>query len=420
MPTSSPVIDATPAAAAAAAAPARRKSADFSDVSYDDALARAEALIPLLRSEADASERLNSMTSTVVNALHEAGLFRIHQPKYWGGMELPYYAQFDICEILGRGDASASWTFANLASHHRQLAHWPMQAQQEVLADDRDALVASGIAYIQGQGRRAEGGLRLSGKWGFSSGVTVSSWNMLACVVKDGDRPVDWCMCLVPAADYRVVEDWQTLGMCGTGSCTVVCDDVFVPAHRVLSMKAEPGMAAFPGLQQHRDPLFRIPNSALGGNGIAGAMLGNARAALDCSIESVKERSTSYTAAKMRDFPTVQLRISMAAAKIDAARMMLRADCLEGTATIARGGIIDSEARLRYRRNTAMCIRLATEAVGSLQEMAGANGIYDKYPIQRMFRDAVAANGHVLFNVDMQLTPWGLVALGGEVKSPTV
>ena len=393
---------------------------DFSHVSYEEALARAERLIPLLRAEAAESERLQRMTPKVVQALHEEGLLRIHQPKYWGGMELPYVAQFDISEIIGRGDASAAWTYANLSSHHRQLAHWPMQAQQDVLEDDPDALVASGIAYIQGSAERVAGGLRLTGRWGFSSGVTVSSWNMLACVVKEEGKPVDWYMCLLPEGDYQVLNDWQTLGMRGTGSCTVVCEDVFVPIHRALSMKAKPGMAAFPGLQQHRSALYRIPNSALGGNGIGGAMLGNARSALEYSIDLVKERSTSYTAAKMRDIPSIQTRISLAAAKIDAAHLVMRNDCLEGSRIIEQGDSIDTETRLRYRRNTAMCIRMVSEAVTSLQDMAGANGIYDRYPIQRMFRDAVAANGHVLFNLDMQSTPWGLVALGGEVNSPTV
>lgn len=185
-------------------------------------------------------------------------------------------------------------------------------------------------------------------------------------------------------------------------------------------MKADPGMSAFPGLKVHTAPLFRVPNSSLGGNGIAGALLGSARTALEMSIDSVKERSTSYSAAKMRDFPTVQLKVSMAAAKIDGARLILRNDCAEGATIIERGGKIDTETRLRYRRNTAMCMRMVTEAVSSLQEMAGANGIYDKYVLERLFRDTIAANGHVLFNVDMQLTPWGLSALGGEVRSPTV
>jgi 3-hydroxy-9,10-secoandrosta-1,3,5(10)-triene-9,17-dione monooxygenase len=75
---------------------------------------------------------------------------------------------------------------------------------------------------------------------------------------------------------------------------------------------------------------------------------------------------------------------------------------------------------LRFRRNSAMAVRMTSEAIDILHEMAGANGIYDKYPIQRMFRDAHAAVGHIVFSIDAQMTPWGLVALGGEVKSPTM
>lgn len=289
-----------------------------------------------------------------------------------------------------------------------------------MLGDDPDALIASGIAYVQGRGQRVDGGLLLSGQWGFSSGVTVSGWNMLACVVKEGEATVDWCMCLVPASDYEILPDWQTLGMRGTGSCSVRCQEVFVPAHRVLSMKAQPGETDFPGWHVHRGALFRVSNAALSGNGIAAAMIGNAQAVLDATIESVKARSTSYSAARMRDFATVQLRIGTAGARIDAARTWLRQDCVQAWEWIRAGRPLDTEMRLRYRRNTAMGMKLANEGVAVLQEMAGANGIYDRYPIQRMFRDAQAAAGHVVFSTDAQLTPWGLLALGGEVKIPTV
>ena len=84
------------------------------------------------------------------------------------------------------------------------------------------------------------------------------------------------------------------------------------------------------------------------------------------------------------------------------------------------GGTPDIETRLRYKRNCAMAARLCVESVDSLHEMAGANGIYDKYPLQRMFRDMRAAAGHFSFSTDAQLPPWGLVALGGEFKSPTL
>lgn len=89
-------------------------------------MARARALVPLLREQAGESERIGRITPTVLQALHDSGLLRCHQPRHWGGMELDFPAHFDLPEILGQGDASAAWTFANLASHHRQLAQWPM------------------------------------------------------------------------------------------------------------------------------------------------------------------------------------------------------------------------------------------------------------------------------------------------------
>jgi 3-hydroxy-9,10-secoandrosta-1,3,5(10)-triene-9,17-dione monooxygenase len=148
--------------------------------------------------------------------------------------------------------------------------------------------------------------------------------------------------------------------------------------------------------------------------------VGNARAALEISIDLVKSRSTSYQGAKMRDFQTVQLRIGAAGAKIDAAALLLRNDIVQALGVYEAGGTLDVETRLRYKRNAALAAKLCGEVVDSLHEMAGANGIYDHYPLQRIFRDQHAAAGHFSFSTDAQLPPWGLVALGGEFKSPTL
>ena len=381
---------------------------------------RAAELVPLLRAEAPKCEELRRLTPAVMDALHGSGLFRYLQPKAWGGMELPFAAYFDIPEMLSRGDISVAWTVANLGSHHRNLVWWPREAQEDVWGENADAGIASGIAYPQGRGVPADGGIVLSGEWGFSSGTDHSDWSMLACVVRDGERIVDYMYCLVHRSQYEVVDDWQTLGMRATSSKTVRCKDVFVPGHRALSMYvARPGHA-WPGLAVHGNPLYRIPISALGGHGIGGCLVGNARAALESAIALVKSRSTSYTGARMRDFQTVQLRIGAAAAQIDAAALVLRNDCVDVQRTYDAGGTIDMETRLRYKRNCALAAKLCTEAVNSLFEMAGANGIYDRDPLQRMFRDARAAAGHFSFSTDAQLPPWGLVALGGEFKSPTL
>jgi 3-hydroxy-9,10-secoandrosta-1,3,5(10)-triene-9,17-dione monooxygenase len=122
----------------------------------------------------------------------------------------------------------------------------------------------------------------------------------------------------------------------------------------------------------------------------------------------------------MRDFPGVQSRVSAAAAKVDAAWLLLRNDCFEAQRVYEAGSALDIETRLRYKRNAAMAGRWCVEAVDTLHEMAGAVGIYDTAPLQRLFRDARAAAAHISFSLDAQLPPWGLVALGGEFRSPTL
>jgi 3-hydroxy-9,10-secoandrosta-1,3,5(10)-triene-9,17-dione monooxygenase len=392
----------------------------FDAVSYDEAMRRARELVPLLREEAAHCEAARTLTPRVLEALHRSGLLRFLQPRTWGGMELDFVAYFDIPEMISRGDISTGWVLANLGSHHRNLAWWPLEAQEEVWGKDPDAGIASGIAYQQGRARRADGGFIVSGEWSFSSGTDHSQWSMLACILREDEKPVDWIYALVPASDYEVIDDWHVLGMRATGSKTVRCADIFVPAHRVISMHlARPGHT-FPGLAIHRNPQYRIPTSALGGHTIGGCMVGNARNALETMIALVKERSTSYTGARMRDFQTVQLRIAQAGARIDAAALLMRNDLLEAQALYQAGGALDTETRLRYKRNCALGGRLCVEAIDSLHEMAGANGIYDHFPLQRMFRDARAAAGHFSFSLDAQLPPWGLVMLGGGFRSPTL
>ena len=398
----------------------RKPATNFSGVGHEEALRRARELIPFLREQAAACEEARKLTPAVMDALTRTGLMRYLQPKVWGGMELPFVSHFDIPELLSRGDASVGWVVDNLASHHRNIAWFDPKAQQEVWGADPDAGIASGIAFPQGRGVPADGGIVLSGEWNFSSGTDHSDWSLLACIVRDGDKILDYLFCLLHRSQYEVMDDWHTLGMRATSSKSVRCKDVFLPAYRSVSMYVAREGHSWPGLKIHRNPHYRIPLSALGGHGIGGCLIGNARAALETAIDLVKSRSTNYTGARMRDFQTVQLRIGAAGAKIDAAYLLLRNDCLEVQRMVEEGDAPDIETRLRYKRNAAMGVKLCVEAVDSLHEMAGGNGIYDHHPLQRMFRDMHAAAGHFSFSVDAQLPPWGLVALGGEFKSPTL
>ncbi len=392
----------------------------FAGVSCDEALSRARRLVPALRERAARSEAGRTMPPETVRELHESGLLRVFQPRRWGGMELDFVAYVDIPLELARGCASTSWNVLNLLMHHWMVALYAERAQSEVWGANPDAMIAAAIAYPQGEGRRVDGGFVISGRWSFSSSVDIADWNLLAVTVRDGDKVVDHRMCLVHKSQYEVIDDWQVLGMRATASMTVVVRDLFVPDYKALCTYDIRGGDGFPGARGNPNPLYRIPLSALGSHGIGACAAGNAQAALEHTVALVKERSTSYTGAKMRDFQLVQLRVGAAGARIDAARAVLRNDCFEGAEIAKRGTIADQPTKLRFKRNLAYAAQLCTEAVDTLHTLAGANGIYERYPLERIFRDQHALAGHIMHNFDTQASAWGYAALGGVIDNPTL
>lgn len=387
---------------------------------YDQTLQRARALVPVLRERAKRAEGARAMLPETLSELQQSGILRAMQPRRWGGMEFDYVAYVDLPLELARGCASTGWSAANLIIHHWMLAMYDERAQREVWSANPDALIASGVAFPQGRAHKVDGGYVVSGRWNFSSCVNVAEWNMLSAIVREGERPVDYRVCLLPSAQYEIEDDWQVMGMRSTGSMTVAAKEVFVPDHMTLSALDTRGGDGFPGARANSQALYRVPFSCLGGHGIGGVAVGNALAALELTSAMVKERSTSYTAVKMRDFQAVQLRIGAAGARVDAARLILRNDCIEAQEIASQRRIADPPDKLRYKRNLAYAVSLCTEAVDMLHALAGANGIYDSYPIERIFRDAHAAASHISFSVDAHASAWGLAMLGGDIKNPTL
>ena len=396
------------------------RAANFAGVAYEDTLRRARELVPALRSRAAEAEAARVMLPETVSDLHRIGALRILQPKRWGGMEYDFISYIEIPMELARGCASTSWNVVNLSIHNWMLALYDERAQADVWDANPDALIAAGIAFPQGRARKVDGGFDISGKWNFSSGVNIAEWCMLAVTVRDGDKVIDHRMCLLDKSKYEIVDDWHTLGMRSTGSMTVVAKDVFVPEYRALCMYDIRGGDGFPGARGNPNPLYRVSLTALGGHGIAATALGNAMAALEHTLALVKERSTNYTGLKMRDQQIVQHRVATAAAKIDSACLMLRTDAIRAQEQANKNSIPDMQQKLRYRRNAAYAATLCTGAVDALHAVTGATGIYQSYPLERIFRDAHALGAHISLNFDAQAPSWGLVALGGEVENPTL
>lgn len=395
---------------------------DFSGVDYDEAMRRARALVPTLREHAQRSEDARGLLRETEQLLHETGLFRYHQPRRFGGMELPFVAVVDIVAELGRGCPSTAWNVGNLGAHHWILAFYDPETQHEVWDANPDALMASSIALAAGRARRADGGFVVSGRWPFSSGVDNSDWNMLAVTVvgDDGTTPIDWRLCLVPKGDYEIIDTWQAMGMVGTGSKDIQVTERFVPERRALPLTRCRGGLEHPGAALNRGALYRIPVVASGGHPLGSAALGAAQGAYDIFLESVAKRAGTYTGAKMGDFQAVQVKVARARCLIDSARDLMRQSAIELQLTAEADAVPDLETKLRIRAHSAFAVGQAREAVETLWSCYGANGLYTRDPLQRHLRDVLAINQHFSFNFDIAGAAYGLVALGGRFASPTM
>jgi 3-hydroxy-9,10-secoandrosta-1,3,5(10)-triene-9,17-dione monooxygenase len=380
---------------------------------FADMVTRTKALILPLRDRAARTEELRRLPPETERDLHDAGLFRIVQPKRVGGSELDYVALVDCAELLGRADASVAWNLANLASHHWMLGMFAKRAQDLVWDEDPDALIASSFIFPAGRARKVDGGYRLRGSWPFSSGVASCEWNMLASVVSSDDEAdgIEYRIFLVHKNDYTILDTWNAAGLRGTGSNDVEVRDAFVPEPLTVAVTDLAG-GPTPGSAVNPNALYTLPVFSLFPFVLSGVALGNARACLDDYVDVARHRASTYNRAKLGDLQSTQIKIAEASAKIDAARLIMRSSCI-GAMTEARcGHVPDIAAKTRLRRDGAYSVNLCTEAVSLLFAASGARGLFTSGVLQRQFRDAHAINSHLAFNFDAAGTNYGRVALG--------
>jgi 3-hydroxy-9,10-secoandrosta-1,3,5(10)-triene-9,17-dione monooxygenase len=380
---------------------------------YMTMVARAKALIPQLRDRAANTEELRRLPPETERDLHDAGLFRIVQPKRVGGSELDYVSLVDCADMLGRADASVAWNFANLASHHWMLGMFDPRAQDEVWSTNVDTLIASSFIFPAGRARKVEGGYRLRGNWPFSSGVASCEWNMLASVVSSDDEAdgIEYRIFLVHRNDYNIVDTWNAAGLRGTGSNDVEVKDAFVAEPMTVAVSNLAG-GPTPGSAVNPNPLYTLPVFSLFPYVLSGVALGNAQACLDDYVDIARHRASTYSRTKLGDMQSTQIKIAEASAKIDAARLIMRSACIEAMADARRGHIPDIAAKTKSRRDGAFSVNLCTDAVSMLFAASGARGLFTTGVLQRQFRDAHAINSHIAFNFDAAGTNYGRVALG--------
>ena len=198
---------------------------------HKDLVARAAALIPQLRERVAEAEQTRKLPALNVEAVRNAGLFRVLQAARYGGHQQSLRTHIDTIALVAEGCSSTAWCMGVIHAHSWLMAHFPQAAQEETYGADPDAII-SAIISPRGQAKPAKGGYMLNGVWPFGSGSQYAQWLFLgAAILNERGEVVDEADLLVPSRDVTIKDDWNVTGLRGTGSCTIVAQDVFVPAN---------------------------------------------------------------------------------------------------------------------------------------------------------------------------------------------
>jgi 3-hydroxy-9,10-secoandrosta-1,3,5(10)-triene-9,17-dione monooxygenase len=372
-------------------------------------LNRARAMVPALAERAASCTAARTVPAATVAEYHAAGIVGILQPKRFGGLQGRFSLFSRIVEELTYGCASSAWVYAVFAEHQWIVACYPEQAQIDVWGDHPEAVAASSLAP-RAAAKKTAGGWRLSGRYTFSSGCDYAQWAILGAFLGEMGDPRTIAYLLVPLADCEIVDDWQVLGLAGTGSKSLVLHDVFVPEHRCV-MVSDLFSGDTPGARVHPEyPVLRAPRGFLVSYSLPPVAIALAHRALDIVCESLAGR-VSRGVTKLADSEVVQMTVGEASAAIDAARLLLHHGRDYSTDAVSSGRRITEAEALRARRDMVYAQHQVGWAMERLCELSGARWLYDTDPLQEMRRDVMAILTHHAASRQAAYAPYGKMLL---------
>jgi 3-hydroxy-9,10-secoandrosta-1,3,5(10)-triene-9,17-dione monooxygenase len=374
-------------------------------------LQRATELLPALRQRSTETDALGKVHPTTVADFQRAGFFKMFQSTCWGGYASHPADIFSVQEVLAQGCPSSAWIMGVVGVHNWQLAHFPRQAQTDVWGADPTVLLSSSYAPT-GKVEAVDGGYVLSGRWSYSSGVDHAAWVLLGGIVPGDAALPDFRTFLVPRRDFRVLDDWQVMGLRGTGSKSVELERAFVPEHRQLPVIASQ-IGTTPGLAEGtaEGPLFLVPFPTIFGACITTPALGAAQRILDLFVEALPRSTSLYTGARWADEQVTQVRIAEADGLLRAARLQLAANFAEIMRDLEAKADVDLTKRARYRFDHCNLVDLAYQAADRIFVASGARSLRLDQPLQSLYRDILAARVHAINNRSKWATVLGRVTL---------
>jgi alkylation response protein AidB-like acyl-CoA dehydrogenase len=350
-------------------------------------LARVRALAPLIEGAAEEGEARRRLPERVVDALHEAGLYRLLLPRSLGGGEVDPLSFARVIEAVARHDASTAWCLCQAGGCSMSAAYLPPGTAWEIFGRDPRAVLAWG----PGPGARAvavDGGYRLTGRWSFASGIRQASWLGGHAPIHEPDgrprrradgRPEARTF-LFPSAEARIEDVWQVSGLRATASDSFAVDGLFVPRERAI-LRDEPTERRHPG------PLYCFPLGSLYASGFAGVALGLARSMLGAFVALARDKVARGMRRPLRESAVVQAEVAQAEARIGAARLFLMRSLEEIWAEVDRTGTLELAQRMRIRLAATWAINEAAQAATAIHHAAGAGAIFLSSAFDRRFRD---------------------------------
>jgi 3-hydroxy-9,10-secoandrosta-1,3,5(10)-triene-9,17-dione monooxygenase len=368
--------------------------------SYDEAMAVARSLGPRLRDRIPEAEKLRRLPDATVADLLESGLCGVMKPRRFGGSELGAETLIDVSVELAAQCTSSGWAYMLWASHMWLLALWPAAAQEEMFADP--GMVASSVVSTAGEVTRADGGYRWTGRGFFSSGVDHCQWLTAAINVRDEETGTEgrkWF--LIPRADFEVIDDWNVIGLRGTGSKTIVVTDAFIPPHRVLE-DADLQRGTSPGRAVNDHPMYGGISQANFTAAMAAPAIGAARGLLAAYAAKLRPKAGNAT--------TSMARYAAVAAQVDAVHALT----LQNAQRFSRvpAAEVGPQDRAKCKRDYAYTAQQSRRAANAIYEECGGGGLAEGSDLQRIWRDANAAAAHHGLTWDWQGDLWTRAAFG--------
>ncbi|MFP6851026.1 MAG: flavin-dependent monooxygenase [Pseudomonas sp.] len=369
-------------------------------------------ILPAIAANAAQAEKDRMVPAENIAMLKGIGLHRAFQPKAFGGLEISLPDFCDCIAVLAGACASTAWAMSLLCTHSHQLAMFSKQLQDEIWGENPDATASSSIAPF-GKVEEVEGGVLFSGQMGWSSGSDHAEWAIVGCRRPNAEGTQDYCFAVLPRSDYQILDDWNAVGMKGSGTKTLSINNVFVPEHRIQKAKdMMEGKSAGFGLYPD-SKIFYSPYRPYFASGFSTVSLGIAERMLEAFKDKTRNRVRAYTGVNVGAATPALMRLAESTHQVAAARAFLEKTWQEHAEHGERHEYPSRETLAFWRTNQAYAVKMCVQAVDRLFEAAGGTAWMESNELQRLWRDShmTAAHAYTDYDVCMQILGRELMGL---------